>query len=215
MSFETPQVYPWRDPAAPPNSPALCIFFVQEPQVNAKITAETGVQTYDNVLVAYVAAKPQDKSNVAHEVRRTFPDGTTKQTNAAFRFAEPLKHYDAGTAAEALGTPLKDLLGMTPATIMNLKSRGISTIEVLADLPDSAGQEFMGFWGYRDQARKHIAHRKEEAPMVKLDALEAKHQREVEALKRQIADLASRVPEQAQEEVPVARRGRPPRQEAA
>lgn len=210
MSFETPQVYPWRDPRAPDNSPSLCIYFLNEPQVNKELTESTGVQTYDNVLVAYVAAKPQDKSNVAHEIRRTLPDGTVKPTQAAYKFAEPLKHYDAGIQAEALGTPLKDLIGMNPGTIMSLKARGVATIEVLADLPDSAGYEMMGFHELRDRAKKHIAHRKENAPALRMEAIEAKHAEEVDALKRQIADLAAKFAAAGVEPEPepvVARRG--------
>lgn len=222
MSYETPQVYPWRDPRAPANSPSLCIYFLNEPQVNKEFTQKTGEQTYDNVLVAYVAAKPQDKSNVAHEIRRTLPDGKVVMTQASYKYAEPLKHYDAGIQAESLGTPLKDLLDMNPGTIMSLKARGVATIEVLADLPDSAGHEMMGFYELRDRAKKHIEHRKENAPALRMEAIEAKHAEEVDALKRQLADLAAKFAERGDvpEEVPVVRRGpgRPrsnPEQEAA
>ncbi len=219
---ETPQVYQWRDPVAPLNSPALCVYFVEEPQVNKAVTAETGVQTYDNVLVAYVAAKPQDKSNVAHEIRRTFPDGTTRQTNMAFKFAAPLKNYDEGRTAESLGTPLKELLNMTPATAMTMRALGITTVEVLADLPDSSQGDLMGFWEWRDKAKKYIAHRKENAPMVKLEALEEKHKAEMDALQAKVDALTALVATMpVPPEVPVARRGpgRPPKttpdQEAA
>lgn len=215
--YDTPQVYPWRDPRAPANSPSLCVYFLNEPQVNAAATAETGLQTYDNVLVAYVAAKPQDKSNVAHEIRRTLPDGTVKVTPASYKYAEPLKHYDAGVEAESLGTPLKELIGMVPGTIMSLKARGVATIEVLADLPDSAGHEMMGFHELRDRAKKHIQRSKEAAPALRMEAIEAKHAAEVDALKRQIADLAARMPAVEPEEPAVQRRGpgRPPRQQEA
>ncbi len=208
MSFETPQVYPWRDPMAPPQSPALCVYFMNEEKLNEAVTAATGINTFDNVLTAYISAKPQDKSNVAHEIRRTFPDGTVKQTAMAFKYAEPLKHYDAGTAAEALGTPLKEILGIHPGAIMSLKARGISTIEVLAGLPDSSGQELMGFWEWRDKARNYIAHREKNAPLVKVEALEAKHKKEMDALQAKVDALSALVQTMpVPPEVPIARRG--------
>src|SRR5262245_8856400 len=117
MSFNTPQMYRWRDPQWPTHLPSLSVYFVEEPQVNAEATAQTGIQTYDSVLVAYVAPAGMPKSNVAHEIRRRLPDGTVKNHPVNdFKYAEQLKHFDAGTEAEALGTPLKDLIGMTPAT---------------------------------------------------------------------------------------------------
>lgn len=196
MSFDTPQVYRWKDPSLPPNAPALQVYFLQEPQVNAEATAATGVQTYDNVLTAYVAPMGMPKSNVAHEIERTLPDGTVK-TNLFYanKYGEQVKAYKAGTGAEELGTPLRDLVGMTPAVIMNLKSRGVHTVEMLAEMQDSAGGDLMGFWDWRDRARKHIEAREKEAPTKRLemelasrDALIASMQRQLDEMKASLAE---------------------------
>ena len=182
-SFEPPQHYRWKDPGLPPNAPSLQVYFVEEPQVNAAVTAETGIQTYDSVLIAYVSPI-NSKSNVAHEVERTLPDGKTI-TNARVmaRFGEQVKLFKAGLGAETQGTPLRDLLGMTPATQMNLRARGIHTIEMMADMPDQAGHDMMGFWELRERAKKHIEKREKEAPMLRMEAMEEKYRAENEDLK--------------------------------
>lgn len=196
MSYNAPTMYRWKDPNLPPHFPALQVFFLEEPQINVEVTAETGVQTYDNVLVAYVAPMGNSKSNVAKEIERTLPDGTVvKNAENSAKYAEQIKHYKAGTDSEVLGTPLRDLIGMTPATQLNLRSRGIHTIEMLADMPDSSGNDMMGFWDLRDRARKHLEKREKDAPMVKIEAMEAKHQEEVSALKQQLEDLRALVSE--------------------
>ncbi len=194
MSFDTPQMYRWKDPALPPQAPALQIYFLQEPQVNADVTTETGVQTYDSVLIAVIAPIGMPKSNVHREIERVLPDGKVKvNSEYAAKYAEAVKLYKAGVGSEATGTPLRDLIGMTPATIMNLKTRGVHTVEMLADMPDGAGSELMGFWEFREKAKKHLELREKNAPMVRMEAIEEKHKAEVDNLKQQLADLTALV----------------------
>lgn len=205
--YDAPQMYRWKDPNLPPHAPALQVYFLQEPQVNAKATAETGIQTYDSVLVAYVSPI-NSKSNTAHEIERTLPDGTVvvNQSKAA-KYGEQVKLFKAGLGAETQGTPLKDLIGMTPATIMNLRARGIHTIEMMADMPDGAGHDMMGFWELRDRAKAHIAKRDKEAPMVRLEALEEGLKAENASLKRQLEELRALVGDTPTKRGP----GRPPK----
>ncbi len=185
------QMYRWRDPNWPPHIPSLAVYFLEDAQVNAEVTAETGIQTYDNVTIVVVApAGGRDKSNIHYEVERKLPDGTVKTNREiAIKYGEQLRLYRAGTEAEATGTPLKDLISMTPQTIMNLKARGVHTIEMLAELPDSAGSEMMGFWDFRERAKKHIQLREKNAPMLRMEAIEEKHKAETAELKRQIEEL--------------------------
>jgi len=191
--YDAPQMYRWKDPSLPPQAPALQVFFLQEPQVNAAVTAETGIQTYDSVLIGYVSPI-NSKSNIAVEIERTLPDGTVvvNQRNAG-KYAEQVKLFKAGLGAETQGTPLRDLLHMTPATIMNLKARGIHTIEMLADMPDQAGHDIMGFWELRERAKSHIAKRDKDAPMLRLEALEEGLKAENASLKRQLEELKALV----------------------
>lgn len=190
--YDTPQMYRWKDPTLPPGAPALQVYFLEEPQVNAAVTAEKGVQSYDNVLVAYVSPMGMAKSNVAKEIERTLPDGTVivNHENAG-KYAEQVRLYKAGTESQAVGTPLKDLIGMTPATQMNLRARGIHTIEMLADMPDAAGQDLMGFWELREKSRKHLEKREKDAPMVRIEAMEEEHKKVVDSLQRQIEELTA------------------------
>lgn len=218
--FDTPQVYSWKDPASKPHEPALQCHFINYPEVNVEATAATGVQTYDNLIVMHIYPAGQPKSDATHEIERTLPDGTVKQTRYALKYAEAFKKYKSGLSSEETGTPLKDLIGMNAATIMNLKSRGIHTIEVLADLQDSVGHDLMGFYELRDKAKKHIEHREKNAPMLRMEAIEEKHKAEVDSLKRQLADLAAMVERRGDEEPIAPRRGpgrprNPPEQEAA
>lgn len=196
-SYDAPQFYRWRDPTLPPNAPALSVHFILESQVNDAVTRETGKQTYDSVLIAYVAPMGMPKSNAAHEIERTFPDGTVKVNEAmAYKYAEQVKLFKAGTTAETAGTPLRDLIGMTPATAMNLKARGIHTIEMLADIPDGGGAELMGFWELREKARRHMEAREKEAPAKHLEAELAKRDETIASQQRQLDELKALIQQQ-------------------
>lgn len=199
--YDTPQVYRWKDPSLPPGAPALQVFFLQEPQVNAEATAASGIQTYDNVLTAYVSPMGMPKSNMAHEIERTLPDGTVK-VNAFYanKYGEQVKAYKAGTTADELGTPLRDLIGMTPAVAMNLRARGIHTIEMLAEMQDSAGNEMMGFWDLRDRARKHIETREKNAPTVRLESELAERDKTIASMQRQLDEMRALIEERSEPE---------------
>lgn len=206
VSFEAPQMYRWKDPSLPPNAPSLQVYFLQEPQINHEATKDSGIQTYDNVLIAYISPVGQPKSNASHEIERTLPDGTVK-VNALYsaKYAEQIKHYKSGIQADSIGTPLKELLNMTPALQMNLRARGVHTIEMLADMADGAGQDIMGFWDLRDRAKKHIETREKNAPALKMEAALAERDQQIATLQKQLDDLIARLPSEPEKRGP----GRP------
>ncbi len=209
MSYDTPQVYRFREPGAPPQMPALAVYFVEEAMINHEVTRTLGVQSYDNVLVAYVGPMGMPKSNAACEIERTTPEGkVVVNRENAFKYGEQIKLYKSGASSEAQGTPLKDLVGMTPALSQNLRARGIHSVEMLAEMSDSGQDAFMGFWDYRDRARAHLQARKEAAPTVRLEAELAERDKTIGSLQRQLDELKALV-----EDKP--RRGRPPNREAA
>lgn len=193
MQFEVPTMYSWKDPSADPRTPALSIHFVHESVANAQFSAG-GVQHYDDVLMAYVAPMGMPKSNAACEIERTLPDGTVvvNAFNMA-KYGAAVRLYKAGTSAEELGTPLRDLIGMTPALVMNLKAKGLHTVEMLADTADSMSGELMGFWEWRDKARKHIEAREKNAPTVRLEMELAQRDETIASMQRQLEELRALV----------------------
>lgn len=196
MLYDTPQPYRWKDPSLPPGAPQLSVHFERHSQVNTAVTTATGKQSYDDVLIAVVAPMGMPKSNVHAEIERVLPDGTViaHEHNMA-KYGEQVRLYKAGTGAEAVGTPLRDLISITPATIMNLKARGLHTVEMLADTPDSMSGDMMGFWDWRDKARKHIEAREKNAPTVRLEMELAQRDETIGSLQRQLDELKALVDE--------------------
>lgn len=186
------QLYRFKDPSGNPQIPDLAVRFEMESLLNKAVTDKEGVPTYDSVLVAYVAPVGQPKSEASIEIERTLPDGTVIENRAnKAKYAEQLRHYKAGTDAEALGTPLRDIPGMAPAMVQNMKARGIHTAEMLAAVTDGATSGVMGMWEWREKARKLIDAREKDAPFIKMQAENDELREQLASLQRQFADLAA------------------------
>jgi hypothetical protein len=188
------QLYRFKDPSGNPQIPDLSVRFESESLLNKEVTDREGITTYDSVLVAYVAPVGQPKSEASVEIERTLPDGTVKQNRAALaKYAEQLKHYRAGTEAEALGTPLRDIPGMSPGMVQNMKARGIHTAEALASVTDGATSGVMGMWEWREKARKLIEAREKDAPFKQIAAQLEERDATIASLQRQLSELAAAV----------------------
>jgi hypothetical protein len=185
-------LFRYKDPNMDPRHPGLSVRFREHEEKNDKASAESGFDTFDNVLVAYVAPVGQPKSEASCEIERKLPDGTVKVHPVhARKYAELVKLYKEGAGEGSVGTPLK-LLNLTPGTIATLRARGVHSVEMLADLADSAGGELMGFRGDREKAQQFLALRERNAPMVAVDALKEEHAKEIASLRRQLEEMNER-----------------------
>lgn len=193
MSDDMPVFFRYREPTWPPNM-YLVVRFREEAHVNDEWTAVNGYKTFDNVLLALVAPPGQNKSEAICEIERKLPDGTMKVHQLhARKYADVVKQYKDAKGGEGdLGTPLKEL-GLEPGIIATMRARGIHSIELLAGTIDAAGDNLMGFRGFREKAIKFLELRDKNAPTVRLEMELAKRDEELLSLKRQLADLTAAV----------------------
>lgn len=216
MGYESPQMYRYKDPTLPPTAPALSVYFEETPVVNADATREKGIQTYDNVLIAYVSPMGMPKSNAACEIRRTLPNGTViRNMQHSAKYAEQVKAYDEGIKAETQGTPLKDLVGMTRGMEHNLRARAIHCIEDLADCQDTVAHDIMGFWDLREKAKSHLKARADAAPTVRLLSELAERDKKLAAQQRQIDELVAAIAAAGGDPSKIGAKGKPGRKPRA
>jgi hypothetical protein len=187
--------YSYREPGSPPNTPALLVRFEETSEQNVLITQATGVATFDHKLVALVSA-PGSRSEAACEVERVLPDGTIKRHPLnSFKYAEALKLFKAGKEQTNIGTPLDQLPGIVPAYILNLKARGIHSIEMLDGASDNLSGELMGYRHWKEKARAYIETREKEAPKKQLEAALKQKDDQIANLQRQLDELVERLGE--------------------
>lgn len=189
--MDSPVMFRWKNPNEPAHEKALMVRFEVISQRNEAATADNGgIPTFDSVLMAYVAPIGMPRSDAACEIERTLPDGTVvpNRFNSA-KYAEVIRQYKAGADAVHLGTPLKEMPGIDPGMIANLKARGIHTVEMLAEAPDSANGDLMGLMGWVEKAKNYVALVAKEAPGKHLKAELEKRDKELASLQRQFDEL--------------------------
>lgn len=109
------------------------------------------------------------------------------------RFAEQYESYKRGDVHAEQGTPITHWQGIPPQRAQELRALRVYTVEILAELPDSAAQRLgQDFNALRKMAQKFVAQAGAAAALGKT----------VEQQQREIADMAAR---QAELEAELAR----------
>lgn len=105
-------------------------------------------------------------------------------------FKEGLKDVE-----QVVGTPLSQWPVMTPSTIRMLNAQNIFVVEQLRDMSDTAIQAVgMGARELKLKAGAYLEHAKDSSAATRLAAENQRLLDEVTELKRQVAEIAARVP---------------------
>jgi hypothetical protein len=90
------------------------------------------------------------------------------------------------------GTPLEIIPFLNKAQVQELKALGVHSLETLAELPDTAKQRFMGSIELSKKAKAYLASAKDTALATKLQAEVSKKDKELEYMRKQIAETNAR-----------------------
>lgn len=133
---------------------------------------------------------PGDKTQEIHrEVRPT----------DKVEFAKQYQAWKAGQDQEtASGTPLEQWPTISRAQVEELRFFKVRTVEQLAELSDSNASRMGPITAIRQKAKDFLEKAKGNAPMEQMRGLLAERDGEVEALKRQVAELAAMAKQQPQ-----------------
>ena len=167
--------------------------FKWEPAKNNAQSEKEGRPIYDRVLRAYITVPGSKNQVMAKEVERRFwvAEGEPEKAprineDMRMRFREQLAAFEAGSAEELTGTPLKELVSLDVAAIASLKDAGIYTIEALAGVADA--NLFMGVRKWREEAKAYLE--KADGDTSSLVAENERMKDEIADLKRQVEELA-------------------------
>lgn len=137
---------------------------------------------------------PGDKDSVIH---RPVREGDK------VRFSKAYERFRAGQS-QITGTPLSEWTKITRAQVEELAYFHIRTIEDLANVSDAQTHKFMGIHMLREDARRHLALLKEQAPLDKVQAELKQRDETISAMQAQIQLLMSErmgPPDSEEEEV--------------
>jgi hypothetical protein len=90
------------------------------------------------------------------------------------------------------GTPLETVPFLNKAQVQEFKALNVHTLESLANLPDTAKQRFMGSVELSKKANAYLKSAKDTALATKLQSEVDKKDKELDAMRKQIADTNAR-----------------------
>ncbi len=122
--------------------------------------------------------------------RNSIYDQPVKQEHK-MRFAEKYKFFKENEENIESGTPLSQWTYMNAGLVEELKYFGIRTVEQLAEMDDIHGQRFPNFNDMQTRAKLFLAKAEEGAQESKLAAELEQRDNKIEALEKQIQELAN------------------------
>ena len=127
------------------------------------------------------------------------------------RFRKQWAAFEAGQSQDVVsGTPIDKLPGITEGQVRELQHFRVRTIEHLADLADTAAQNFMGINVLRQRARDWLEAARGAAPLEAAKAALAERDNRIEALEQMLRAQGERLDALAAE-TPKRGPGRPPK----
>jgi hypothetical protein len=105
------------------------------------------------------------------------------------RFPKQWAQFKAQQSQVVEGTPLHVLPWLSKSQIAEFAAFNVTTVEALANMPDSASQVFMGHHQIKQRAAAYLMAAKDAAPMIKLQSELEKRDEQIKELQAQMAAI--------------------------
>ena len=165
------------------NSHGLYAEFYPHAVQNKQKTLEAGRPIYEEMDYIRIMV-PGDKSSV---IERPIRMGNTPMHDN-HRFAREFALYKQGSEQQLVGTPLVEWPVISRSQCKELDFFNVKTVEQLADMPDTAVQNFAGVGQLRELAKRFMVQAKEGAPLLQM-------QTELGVRDEQIANMQAQINE--------------------
>lgn len=155
--------------------------FFLHPKRNRLKSEKQGRDIFEDVPYIKIMI-PGDKDNI---VERPVRD-SDKQ-----RFPKQWAAFQNSETQTQEGTPLTEWAGISRSIVEELKFFGVRTVEALAHMPDSQGQNFMGFNTLKQKAKAYLEDSKLMVPIANLNSENAELKQQLAELQAQMAALSA------------------------
>lgn len=162
---------------------------------NVGMSQTLGRPSYDKVIKGTVLAPSQMKSQPILILVRIDEQGRRREMSPHYNtYAEQVAQFERSeTGGNLAGTPVEEWAMIDAAFAQTLKALKVFTVEQLADASDTTLQHIgQGARMWKDKAANWLAAAKDGAHAGRMTEENARLQRDNEALKKQVADLAAR-----------------------
>ncbi len=171
-------------------SHGLSVTFYQHPVQNSAKTLEEGRPIFEDKDYVRIMV-PGDKTTI---IERPIRIGHQEKDDNNM-FAREYNLYKQGKDQQVIGTPLSEWPVISRSQCKELEFFGVRTVEQLADMPDTAAQNFVGAGQLRDVAKRFISDAKDGAPLIQMQAELVSRDEKIEALEAQMGELINALEE--------------------
>lgn len=159
----------------------LLVIFHLFPQKNTQKSIEEGRPIYEDKVYVTIMV-PGDKESII--------DRPAMEMDFQ-RFPRQYQAFRQKQEAQIVGTPLSALTWMAPSQIKELEYFNVMTVEHLAEVNEGLASRMQGLFDLKRRAQDFIRAAKEAAPLLEMRTELDKRDGEIEALKRQVAELGA------------------------
>jgi hypothetical protein len=171
--------------------------FEETPILDEEATKEQGYPKYKTIDMIFIRFAGQ-RDEMARQV---LYEDTPTQLSDLKRFPNQWAAYKAQREQVSDGFPITEWALLNKAQALELKSRGIHTVEQLASISD-ANLNFMGARNLRDNAMVWLDDAKDGSASIKLKAENDELKLQIQALQNQINAISGQVKKISQEVKP-------------
>lgn len=123
-------------------------------------------------------------------IRKVITESTPTQPSDPQRFPHQYEAFKNKTKVVLEGTAIEEWTPLTKSEALNMKALNIHTVEMLANVPDTAIESLgLGGRSVRDKARAFIAKSVDNSAFTKLQAENETLKADLQMLKKQVEDL--------------------------
>lgn len=161
----------------------LMVQFNFHPHLDQAASNEAGRPIYkDKVYIMIIV--PGDKDSIVHRPANEMDFR---------RFPEQYQHFKNKDTEAIVGTPLSLVPWLTSSQIKELDYFNIKTVEHLANVNDGLGTKFHGLQTLKKRAQDFMAAATNAAPLTEMRTQLEQRDSQIEALQKQLGELAARV----------------------
>jgi len=171
-------------------SHGLYVQFFLHPVQNAEKTLEEGRPIYDEIEYIRIMV-PGDKSSV---IERPIRLGHGENFDN-FKYGPEYGMFKQGVKDALVGTPLSEWAAISRSQVKELEYFNVRTLEQLAQMPDTAIQNFNGVSSLREQAKRFITDAKDGSIVAQMQSELEIRDNTIQTLMNQVSEMQKSISE--------------------
>lgn len=170
----------------------LMVSFSLHPRIDNEASSKEGRPIFKDTVYIMIIV-PGDKDSIVHRPAYEMDFARFPKQYAAFKNK---------SESSVIGTPLKLVPWLSASQIKELDYFNVRTVEQLADVTDNLAAKFHGLQSLKQKAKDFLAAARDAAPMLEMRSQLEQRDTQIQAMQRQLAELAAKLDVKPEKDMP-------------